>query len=1298
MRLVLSLLIFMVLSGPGNSFAATTVVADSVAGNLVNRFVQNAAGLFVSLPSVMATSGANQTGLVNNTNLGSVQIAPAPAAATPVVLGATGIMLTSGNISGTGNNLATAGDVDVDAQFAANAALYATTGTFDASMIQFDFTVAAGVTAVTFDLVFASNEVPLAVNPDMAVVMVDGVNYAKFSNGQLLTNQTAGLLVAAPGVVTGYTNASQVQTVTAVLNPALATHRIKIAIADNVDGLVDSAVIVSNLTTTISAQGGMGVGDIFPPVITPGANVTMEATATLTPVNLGAPTVTDNVDLNPRATPAPAGPYPVGVTVVTWTSTDAALNVGTATQTVTITDTTPPVITPPPANGFSTATPTMNADITAYLATVTATDLVGVVLPITNNAPVGGFPVGATTVTFTATDAAGNIATATTVITVTAATVINEVNAAALATRLTQFDPAITVSLPSVVTVANQTGLINTTNLGTLNVLPAPAPLTLNQTGIVLTTGNITGTGGNLAPPLALPGDADVSAALTAHPSFNTTGTFDAATLQFSFTVPAGTPSISLDLVYATNEALAGVPFPDAAVIMVDGINRGVFTNGTLLANLNGAFLTATAGTLIGGYTNVSPLQTLTAQLDPLLATHTIKITIADNTDALTDSALVLSNMRVSASTQSGMGVGDVFPPIVTPPANVTLEATALLTPVNLGAPTVTDNVDLNPTATPLPLGPYPVGVTLVTWTSTDVALNVGTAIQTVTVTDTTPPVLTVPANTTFAATTPAGIPASNGAVATLLASATATDAVGVATISNNAPAVLPVGTTTVTYTARDITGLISTAAMTIVVTPYVPVGGVAVANGVDQIPPVIKLNGSVEDTVLQTAAAAAYVDPGATVKDNFDGPFLPILPNVILGTPAIDTSIAGTTVLTYTARDAAGNTATVSRIVHVVAAVPGRDVLPPVVTPPLDIVVPAITFAGVPKTDPSLAAFFAGATALDNIVGATAVTNDAPAVLPVGKTVVTFSSVDPDGNRGTSTAIVFVSGVTPNMGSPLDTDGDFIPDDWEIAMFTAPGLTAAQILAVAGPATDFDLDGILDSAERILGTNPKLANTNPSGAASDLNDIVYSNSPSDSDSDGVIDALEDNVSALDPSVVTGIPSINGTSTFSINANGNAVQSVAVTLATGAPSPVNQGLGTLSYKVLTAVGATVTVRINSTLPFGTNGQFYKLDAAGNYNLIPPANVVTVGANTIDLILTDGGVLDQDGLANGVIVDPIAFGNAPLLIGGNGGAAKAGCVIQPTAPFDPLFPLMIALGFLLLALRPERLSSRQEKKN
>lgn len=443
---------------------------------------------------------------------------------------------------------------------------------------------------------------------------------------------------------------------------------------------------------------------------------------------------------------------------------------------------------------------------------------------------------------------------------------------------------------------------------------------------------------------------------------------------------------------------------------------------------------------------------------------------------------------------------------------------------------------------------------------------------------------------------------------------------------------------------------------------------------------------------MLQTAAPTPYADPGATVKDNFDGP---VTPSIILGTPAIDTSVAGTTVLTYTATDAAGNTATIARIVHVVTPIAGKDLLPPAVTPPADMIVAATSFSGIAKTDASLIQFFASATALDNLVGATPVTNDAPAILPPGKNTITFTSVDPDGNIGTATATVFVSGVTPNMGSAIDSDGDLIPDDWEIAMFTAvtpipprrTTPTTAAILRMAGPTTDYDLDGLTDAQERILGTNPLKPNTNTSGANSDFKDAVYANSPSDSDGDGVIDALEDNASMLDASVVTGIPSVDGMNTFSINGNGHAIQAVAVGRLVSAPAAVNGQLGFLSYRVLTTVGATVTVRINSVAPLGSNGQFYKLDSAGNYSLIPASNVTGVGANTIDLVLTDGGPFDLDGTANGVIVDPIAFGSAPQVLGGSASAANGGgCSIQTNSNGDPLFPVLLFLSLIYLLHR------------
>ncbi|RLL50164.1 DUF5011 domain-containing protein [Mariprofundus sp. EBB-1] len=1319
---------------PMQSFAATTVVSDTVATNLVNRLLQNATGTGITLATVapaaapVAVGSANQIGLVNNTAFGSIQVAPIPAAPTAVAMGATGIILTSGNIGGTtniggtGSVLNTPGDPDVFTAIAA-------TGTFDASSITFNLNKTTA-TAITFDLVFASNEIIGAINPDAVVVMVDGVNYAVLNNGGLLSNQTAGILTPAAGVVTGFTNASIVHTVIAPLDAALTTHTIKIAIADNVDTLVDSAVIVSNLTGTTSTQGGMGVGDFLPPVITlnpPAAildalpvgtnNVTTEATAVLTPVNLGAPTVTDNVDVAPRAAPLPAGPYAIGATLVTWSSTDAAGNVGTATQTVTITDTTPPVIIPPvltnpggTENVFSTATPTYQADITAYLATVTATDLGVPLAGVTNNAAAvapAGFNIGTTTVTFNVIDASGNAAVPVTRdIIVTSTTVqpqplgINLVNRLLLGSNIT---PPATATLTT--SGASQTAEIIATNLGVLiaGVPPVPAvSLSLPQTGIMLSTGNTLGTGNILTNPAA-GADTDVSNALIANPSFTTGGTFDAASLAFTFTVPAGTTSLSFDVIYATNEILNGIQFPDAAVVMIDGTNRALFNNGLLLSNLNGAFLTATNSTLVPGFTNVSQVQTLTATIAPTVGnTHTIKISIADNNDALIDSAIIIGNMKASSIVnQSGMGVGDVFPPIVVAPANVIIEATGTLTSANLGAPVVTDNVDPNPRAIASNLGPYPLGITTVTWLSTDLAGNISAPVtSTVTVNDTTPPQLVAPALNTFPASSAAGLPGTNTALASYLATVTATDAVGIKSITNNAPAQFPIGATIVTFTATDLFGNISTATTNITVSAFVAgpgagggIGPVPVANGIDQIPPIIKLVGNKHVTVLQTAAVVPpaapllYADPGATVIDNFDG----ATPGVIPATATIDTSIVGRTVLTYSATDLAGNNATAIRTVDVVAAIAGIDVLPPVVTPPLDILVASTSFAGIARTSPALTAFFATATAVDNIALAGAITNNAPAVLPVGKTIVTFTARDAQGNIGTAEAVVSVSGLAQNPGAATDFDADGMPDAWEIAVFGDP------LLAIAGPATDFDLDGLSDALERILGTNPKAVNTNASGAINDLKDAVYLNNPSDSDGDGIIDILEDNSSALDPTVVTGIPAVSGITTFSIQGNGNAIRSVAVNQIGSAPVNVINSYGLLSYQVITAVGGTATIQIQSVLPFGTNAQFYKVDAAGNYTLIPASIVRSTGANSITLTLTDGGRFDLDGIANGVIIDPIAFGTAPAVLGANGGApGGGGCALQPHASFDPLLPLLFTIILLFHFMR--RKQNMEMKKN
>lgn len=1274
--------------------AATTVVADSNALNLVGQLTQNAVGLTVLTPT--SVTSANQSGLVN------APLALGVVNAAALTLPAPGIMLTTGNLTGTGGNLGLAGDADVE-NILLNTAGYNTTGTADAASIQFTFTVAPGTTAITFDFIFASNEAIGAVLPDTAVVMVDGVNKAVFNNGGLVANQTAGLLFAAAPlgtIVSGYNNVSQLHTITALLDPLLTTHTVKIAIADNTSVAGDSAIIASNLQLSASTQEGMGVGDIFAPVITPTADIVMEASAALTPVVLGVPTVTDNLDPNPTVTAAPLSPYPVGVTQVTWSATDAAGNIGTAVQTVTITDTTPPVITIAPTASFNTSSPTMSADIAAFLATVVATDQVGVVGAIANDAPVS-FPIGATTVTFTASDAAGNVGTAATVINVAGTASVSEVNASTLVNRLTQNDANITTSLPVVASSANQTGLVNITNFGGLQVNPAPAaatPLLMPSTGIVLTTGNLSGTGGNIG----LAGDADVFDALQAHPQFSTTGTFDAASLQFSFTVPAGTTAVSFDLIYATNEGvLLPQTFPDAAMVIVDGTNKAVFGDSTLLSNLNGAFLVVTPGDVVSGYTNVSQVQRLTALLNPLLTTHTVKIAIADNTNATVDSALIVANMLSSAGTQEGMGVGDVFPPVVTPPADIVMEATAFQSGVNLGTATVTDNVDLNLGATPTPAGPYPLGVTQVIWSATDAAGNIGTAIQTVTISDTTAPVLTLPAASTFAATSVAGLPASDSALAVLLGSATATDAVGIATVNNDAPANFPVGVTTVTYTARDTSGLTSSASVDITISAYVPpVGGGGVTGpGIDYIPPVMRLNGNDQIEVVQ---GAVYVDAGAIAKDNIDGfvtNAIDMSVNGIAVTPAtaVNTAVIGSTVITYSVSDAAGNSSSIARRVNVVAS---ALAMKPVITAPTEIIVAATDYRGAQASNSDIFTYLSEVPALPVLPGRLSATGQVGAItntvvpanadpatiyLPVGKNVVVFSATNANGTA-TASSVITVTGTRTfepqllpsddtdgdgisdtwemrefgdliSTGGPkprlADSDGDLIPDRWEAAIF--------DTLLTADIGTDYDQDGLLDSEERLIGTDPLVTDTNPASVGlKDSNDVVFPLEPSDTDGDGIFDVFEDASSVIDATVASGIPSAGRSTTFSIDANGNPLKHVAVNQLTyPAPSYLQGTFGELSFDVHTAVGATITVRITSSAPFGADAQFYKVTGPGNYSLIPASHYNVINGNTVDFTLTDGGPLDLDGVANGVIVDPVAVGAAPQILGGGSAAGGAG---------------------------------------
>jgi hypothetical protein len=139
------------------------------------------------------------------------------------------------------------------------------------------------------------------------------------------------------------------------------------------------------------------------PVVSPPFNVALASCADR---RFGRAIAADVCDAGPvTVTNNAPNPFAVGANIVTWTGEDAQGRVGTATQTVTVVDTTDPIFT------FVPPDVSMNNCGPAPLGLPTATDDCAGTVGFTNNAP-ASFPVGTTIVTWTASDASGNTATA----------------------------------------------------------------------------------------------------------------------------------------------------------------------------------------------------------------------------------------------------------------------------------------------------------------------------------------------------------------------------------------------------------------------------------------------------------------------------------------------------------------------------------------------------------------------------------------------------------------------------------------------------------------------------------------------------------------------------------------------------------------------------------------------------------------------------------------------------------------------------------------------------------------------
>jgi Domain of unknown function DUF11/HYR domain len=375
------------------------------------------------------------------------------------------------------------------------------------------------------------------------------------------------------------------------------------------------------------------------------------------------------------------------------------------------------------------------------------------------------------------------------------------------------------------------------------------------------------------------------------------------------------------------------------------------------------------------------------------------------------------------------VGFGDRDPVTISCPAHVTFTAPsgsceATIPAATIGMPTSNpsdSNVQVvGRRSDDLPLtSPFPAGSTTVTWTASDrledgTILSTASCVQNVTVTaggggDTTPPVLTVPAN--LSVTTSSCSVILDDELGT--AEATDTGACGgsVSVARTGVPAgfVFPTGTTTITYTATDAGGNMSTGTQTVTVTESPAVLPTITAPAdltVNTGPGATSCGTVVSDAALGTAIA----------NDNCAGVTV-----TRTGVPAGNSFPVGTTTVTYTATDRSGNTATDTQVVTVI------DTTPPTITAPADVTVNTGPTATSCDTVVSNAALGTPTTD-DNCPGETVSRSPSGNTFPVGTTDVIWTVTDAAGNTATATQQVTVIDNTPPVVTPPANITVFLP------------------------------------------------------------------------------------------------------------------------------------------------------------------------------------------------------------------------------------------------------------------------------
>ncbi|MES2800792.1 MAG: HYR domain-containing protein [Bacteroidota bacterium] len=633
------------------------------------------------------------------------------------------------------------------------------------------------------------------------------------------------------------------------------------------------------------------VEDVEDPTITCPANISVSADAGVcsnSTLVLATPSTVDNCAVATVTNDAPVT-YPLGVTMVTWTVTDVQGNSATCSQFITVVDTEAPSITCPSNITVPALFGSCNA-IGVVLGTPATSDNCSVA-SVTNNGPIS-YPLGTTIVTWTVTDAAGSTSTCTQTVTV-------------IDTQVP------TITCPANITVSSDAG----TCIATGVVLVAP--LTADNCSVASVTNN-----------------APVNFSL---------GT---TTVLWTVTDGAGNTATCSQTVTVTDNELPTITCPANVTAFADAgscVASGVAL-GTPVANDN-----CSVATVINNAPVAFPL-----------GMTTVTWTVTDGSG------------NVATCTQT-VTVSDNEMPMITCPSMVTVSADAGIcsaSSVVLGTPVTSDNCSVASVTNNAPMT-FPLGNTTVTWTVVDGSGNTATCAQTVTVTDNELPTITCPATVI--------VPADFGtctAIGVTLGTPVTADNCTVASVTNNAPAIFPLGNTTVTWTVVDGSGNSASCVQVVTV--------------MDTQMPTIICPATVivsSDLGLCTASGVALGVP--LTADNCT------VASVTNNAPVIFP--LGNTTVTWSVTDGSGNMSTCTQLVTV------TDNQAPIVTCPAAIIVPAD--AGMCS---ATAVALGSPTVADNCSIASVV-NNAPVTYPLGVTTVIWTVTDGSGNQTFCTQFVTV-------------------------------------------------------------------------------------------------------------------------------------------------------------------------------------------------------------------------------------------------------------------------------------------------